>query len=90
MELIAKSNKKCIGLIFSVGDLGKYFVEILKDGKITSVSYNNELQMFLNLSDAKTSALKLGCDKLYMCLDNTYDECGFDKNMDRFSYMTIK
>tara|TARA_B110000879_G_C11121408_1_gene491978 strand:+ start:1130 stop:1420 length:291 start_codon:yes stop_codon:yes gene_type:complete len=91
LELINKYNNQSIGLIFAIGDLGKYFVEIIKNGEINTIYNNNrELRMFLNLSDAKNSALKLGCDKLYMCLDNTYDECGFDKTMDRFSYMAIK
>lgn len=90
MELISKSNKKCIGLIFSISDLGKYFVEILKDGESNHILYNKELKTFLNLSDAKNTALKLGCDELYICLDNTYDECAFNKTMDNFSYMPIK
>ena len=89
LNLLEQSKQEKIGLIFSISDLHKFYIEILNDGQATSLSINDNLQMFNSMADAKQIVIQNGCTLVYLCLDNTYDECGSASNMDRFSYMPV-
>ena len=88
--LILDSKKFKIGLIISITEMHNYHLEILEDGITSHVSEKNDLKVYPNIQDAQITAKKLGCKKLYLCLDNTYDECGGNgQTHERFSYMPL-
>lgn len=89
VKVIEESSSNKIGLIVSVSEMHQYYIETIEDGIVEYLKDCDSLKMFANVEDAKKVAKRFGCKKLYMCLDNTYDECGGLHNQDRFSYMPL-
>lgn len=87
-KLLKQSWMEDIGLIYAVSDLGEYCVEILSQGKEQPDFVENNIHA--SISAAKAFMNSQGCRQCYVCLDNTYDECGCDSNTDRFCYMPIQ
>ena len=89
-KLLEQSWQEAIGLIYAVSDLGEYYVEVLHQGQEQSIFSENDIRMYASISAAKQFMSSQGCRQCYVCLDNTYDECGCDANNDRFCYMLVQ
>lgn len=89
-KIILNNDNIKVGLIVSVGESHSYCIETIQEGKSDMLMDNQDVAFFNSISKAQEAALALGCKKLYMCLDNTYDECGHHGKMDRYSYMPLQ
>jgi len=86
-SLLTLSESEPVGLIYSRADLNHYFLEILEQGKSNYLHQGNELRVFANSHEASATAHAMGANVCYLCLDNTYDECGAEPTSRRFSYL---
>tara|TARA_B100000949_G_C14160287_1_gene398763 strand:- start:507 stop:803 length:297 start_codon:yes stop_codon:yes gene_type:complete len=89
-QLLNLSEEKPIGLIYSRSELHEYFVELLDHKENHYLHKRKELASFDSVDDALAGARKQGAQEFYLCLDNTYDECGSESVGRRFCYMQIR
>ena len=76
-------------MIYSPIELNEYIVEILsKDSDLFIHKYNN-LAHFHSVKDAVAQATKYGADEFFLCLDNTYDECGSIVSPQHYDYISL-
>ena len=89
-QIIDMSNKESIGLIYSRSDLHQYLVEVIDHKKSHYIHKGKDLKSYHSVEDAVRNARRKGAMKCYLCLDNTYDECGTCTMSQRFSYLPIE
>lgn len=83
------SDEKTVGLIYSRSELHQYLVELIDHKKNHYLHKGKKLASFDSVNDALIGARKQGAREFYLCLDNTYDECGADPIERRFCYMQV-
>ncbi|WP_367607295.1 hypothetical protein [Legionella sp. W05-934-2] len=88
-QIIDMSDEDSIGLIYSRSDLHQYLVELIDHKKCHYIHKGNDLKSYDSVEEAVRCARQKGAVKCYLCLDNTYDECGADLVSQRFSYLPI-
>ena len=84
-----QTKSKSIALIYSPLELNKYIVEIISKTSDLYISKSDNISHFLSVKDAVTHAKKYGAQKFFLCVDNTYDECGSIVAAQRFEYIPI-
>jgi hypothetical protein len=84
-----QNESKSIALIYSPLELNEYIVEIISKTSDLFISKNDNISHFLSVDDAVTHAKKYGAKKFFLCVDNTYDECGSIAAPQRFDYLPI-
>ncbi len=71
-----QTKSKSIALIYSPIELNEYIVEIISKNSDLFICKNNEISQFHAVNDAISHALQYGAKEFFLCLNNTYDECG--------------
>ena len=89
-QIIDMSDEQSIGLIYSRSELNQYLVELVDHKQCYYIHKGKDIKAYHSVDDAVKSAHKKGAQKCYLCLDNTYDECGAEMTSKRFSYLPIK
>lgn len=88
-EILDLSDAKPVGLIYSPCELHQYLVELINGHKTQYLHKGKAIASFMTLDDAMREAKKCGAKKFYLCLDNTYDECGSQPLASYFNYLPI-
>lgn len=89
-QIVDMSDKESIGLIYSRSDLHQYLVELIDHKQSHYIHQGKDLKSYYSVEDAVKGARRKGAEKFYLCLDNTYDECGAGIMPQRFSYLPIE
>jgi len=71
-----QTKSKSIALIYSPIELNEYIVEIISTSSDLFIRKNNEISKFHTVDDAISHASQYGAKEFFLCLNNTYDECG--------------
>ena len=62
--------------VISCSDLSRYLLAVEYKHKLEPVRVNNEPVHFDSLDQVKAELQRLGVERAYLRLHNTYDECG--------------
>ena len=84
-----QTESKSIALIYSPLELNEYIVEIISKTDDLFISKNDKIYHFRSVEDAITDAKKYCAKEFFLCVDNTYDECGSLAATQRFDYIPI-
>ena len=84
-----QAKSRSIALIYSPLELNEYIVELISKTSDTFISKNDNISHFLSVHDAITRAKEQGATEFFLCVDNTYDECGSIAATQRFDYLPI-
>ncbi|WP_419419936.1 hypothetical protein ACNVED_01110 [Legionella sp. D16C41] len=84
-----KSKSKSIALIYSPVELHEYIVEILSKNNDSFIHKGKKIRHFHSLKEAMMQATEYGAEELYLCADNTYDECGAITAIQTFDYIPL-
>ncbi len=84
-----QATSKSIALIYSPIELNEYIVEIISKNSDSYISRKDNVSHFHSIHEAVTSATKYGAKEFYLCVDNTYDECGSLASPQQFDYIPI-
>ncbi|HRD69490.1 MAG TPA: hypothetical protein PK657_05045 [Legionella sp.] len=76
-------------LIYSISELNEYLVEVFSADSIEYLRKGNQILKFQSVNDAVRGAKHHGAKNFYLCIDNTYDECGSMTPQESFSYLSI-
>lgn len=85
-----QTKSKSIALIYSPLELHEYIVEIISKSSDRFIRKNNDIAHFQSVDDAITNAKKYGAKEFFLCVDNTYDECGSMASPQHFDYIPIQ
>ncbi|KTD27199.1 MULTISPECIES: hypothetical protein [Legionella] len=85
-----KRGAKSIALIYSPIELHEYLVEIITQDRNQFILKGNDLCHFNSIEAAMTQAVKYGAELFFLCVDNTYDECGSSGKAERFDYIPVQ
>ena len=85
----AQNQSKTIALIYSPIELHEYIVEIISKDSDKFILKGKELAHFNSIDKALLQATNNGAVEFFLCVDNTYDECGAECSAERFDYMPI-
>ena len=85
----AQTKSISIALIYSPNELNQYIVEIITKNSDLNIHKNDSKRHFLSVNDAISNAQKQGAKKFFLCVDNTYDECGSMGSRQQFDYIPI-
>ena len=85
----AQTKSKSIALIYSPIELNAYIVEILSKDSDLFIHKYNHLAHFQSVKDAVAKATKYGANEFFLCLDNTYDECGSIASPQHYDYISM-
>ena len=85
----AKTKSISIAFIYSPNELNQYIVEIISKNSDLYICKNDNIRHFLSDNDAISNAQKYGAREFFLCLDNTYDECGAMGSRQQFDYIPI-
>lgn len=85
----AHTQSKSIALIYSPVELNEYIVEIISKTSNLFIRKHNHISHFHSVHDAVTHAQKHGAKEFFLCVDNTYDECGSSRSVQPFDYIPI-
>lgn len=90
-DLICEVQAKSISIafIYSPNELNQYIVEIISKKSDLYICNNDSARLFLSVNDAIFNAHKYGAREFFLCVDNTYDECGSMGSRQRFDYIPI-
>jgi len=90
-DLICEVQAKSISIafIYSPNELNAYIVEIISKNSDLFIQKNDEISRFLSFDDAISHAQKYGAVEFFLCLNNTYDECGSAGPRQKFDYIPI-
>lgn len=88
-QLLDMSEQKTVGLIYSPCELHQYLVELIDEHKTKYLHQGKKIASFMTLDEAMRQAKKCGAKACYLCLDNTYDECGAEPTINTFNYLPI-
>ncbi len=84
-----QTQSKSIALIYSPLELNEYIVEIISKTSDLFISKNDNISHFHSVGDAIAHATKYGAEEFFLCVDNTYDECGSIASPQQFDYIPI-
>lgn len=85
----AQTKSRSIALIYSPLELNEYIVEIISKTSDLFIRKNDDISHFHSVDDAITHAQKYGAEEFFLCVDNTYDECGSIASAQQFDYIPI-
>lgn len=85
----ARNKSTVIALIYSPLELQEYIVEIISKDSDSFIEKGHEIIHFLSLDQALFHATHYLAEEFFLCLDNTYDECGSIGLVQRFDYIPI-
>ena len=85
----ARNKSKVIALIYSPVDLQKYIVEIISKDSNSFIMKGNQTIHFDSVDQALFHANKYSAEEFFLCVENTYDECGSAGSKERFDYIPI-
>lgn len=90
-DLVNKAQTESISIafIYSPNELNKYIVEVVSEHEDVYIRKNNHMQYFLSVNDAISNAEKYGAKEFFLCVDNTYDECGSTGSKQHFDYIPL-
>ncbi|WP_419420132.1 hypothetical protein ACNVED_02230 [Legionella sp. D16C41] len=88
-KILELSTEQPVGLIYSRADLNQYLVELITFKRADYIHSGVDLASFPTVDEAVYSARESGATCFFLCLDNTYDECGSLPAEDRFNYLPI-
>lgn len=89
-KIFDMSDVQSIGLIYSRSDLHQYLVELIDHKQSRYIHKGSDLKAYHTVEEAVKHARRQGAVKCFLCLDNTYDECGACAMPQRFSYLPIE
>ncbi len=84
-----QTKSKSIALIYSPLELNEYIVEIISKNSELFIRKKDNISHFHSVHDAITHAKKYGAEVFFLCVDNTYDECGSIASPQQFDYIPI-
>jgi hypothetical protein len=84
-----QTKSKSIALIYSPLELNEYIVEIITKTSDLFIRKNDNISHFHSVNEAITHATKYGAEEFFLCVDNTYDECGSIASPQQFDYIPI-
>ncbi|KTD78766.1 hypothetical protein [Legionella waltersii] len=85
----AQTKSISIALIYSPNELNQYIVEIISKDSDLYILENDNIRHFLSVNDAISNAKKYGAQQFFLCVYNTYDECGSMGSAQQFDYIPI-
>ncbi len=85
----ARNNSKVIALIYSPVELYEYIVEIISKDSDNFIKKDNQIIHFHSVDLALSYVTNYGAEEFFLCVDNTYDECGSIGSAQRFDYIPI-
>jgi hypothetical protein len=90
-NLIDEAQTKAISIafIYSPNELGHYIVEIISKNSDLYIHKKDNIRHFLSVNEAISNAKKYGAKEFFLCVDNTYDECGSMGSRQQFDYIPI-
>ncbi|MGQ3887900.1 hypothetical protein ACQUW5_02565 [Legionella sp. CNM-1927-20] len=88
-KILELSTEQPVGLIYSRADLNQYLVELITFKRADYIHEGQDLASFSTVDEAVRSARESGATCFFLCLDNTYDECGSLPTEERFNYLPI-
>lgn len=86
----ARNNSKVIALIYSPIELHEYIVEIISKDSDKFIQKKNQIIHFDSVDQALSQATSYGAEDFFLCVDNTYDECGSMGSAQTFDYIPIQ
>ena len=75
--------------LFYLQYINQYIVEIISKDSDLYIHKNDSVRHFLSVNDAISNAQKYGAKEFFLCVDNTYDECGSMDSRQQFDYIPI-
>ena len=85
----ARNNSTVIALIYSPVELQEYIVEIISKDSNHFIKKGNQIIHFHSVDEALFDATHYLAGEFFLCVDNTYDECGSIGSTQRFDYIPI-
>jgi hypothetical protein len=85
----ARNESKVIALIYSPVELYEYIVEIISKDSNNFIKKGNQISHFHSVDDALSHATDYGAEEFFLCVENTYDECGSIGSVQKFDYIPI-
>ncbi len=84
-----RNHHELVAYIYAIPELDKYIVEIKAANDSFFIEKKSEQVFYANLDLASKAAISKGCQNAYLCLENTYNECGHAGEQERFSCMKL-
>lgn len=85
----ARSKSTVIALIYSPVELQEYIVEIISKDADNFIEKDHQIIHFHSVDQALFQANNYLAEEFFLCVDNTYDECGSIGSPQRFDYIPI-
>lgn len=85
----AQNKSKVIALIYSPLELNEYIVEIISKNSEVFIQKNNQMIHFSSVDQAISHATNYGAEEFFLCVDNTYDECGSISAAQKYDYIPV-
>ena len=85
----ARNKSAIIALIYSPVELHEYIIEIISKDSERFIKKGNQIIHFHSVDEAISKATDYGADEFFLCVDNTYDECGSLGSAQKFDYIPI-
>lgn len=85
----ARNKPSIIALIYSPVELQEYIVEIISKDSVKFIKKGNQIIHFNSVDQALSHATNYGAEEFFLCVDNTYDECGSIGSTQKFDYIPI-
>ena len=85
----ARNKSTIIALIYSPVELHEYIIEIISKDSDKFIKKGNQIIHFQSVDQAISQATDYGADEFFLCVDNTYDECGSIGSVQKFDYIPI-
>lgn len=86
----ARNQSKVIALIYSPIELHEYIVEIISKNSDNFIHKGSQIKHYHSVDQALLGAAHDGAEEFFLCVDNTYDECGSECATQRFDYIPIR
>ncbi len=85
----ARNKSTVIALIYSPLELHEYIVEIISKDSNKFIKKKDQIIQFRSLDQALFQASNYLAQEFFLCVDNTYDECGSMGSVQKFDYIPI-
>lgn len=85
----ARNKSTVIALIYSPVELYEYLVEIISEDSSKFIHTGSQIKHFDSVDHALAEAANYQAVEYYLCVDNTYDECGSGGLSEKFDYIPI-
>ena len=85
----ARNKSTVIALIYSPVELHEYIIEIISKDSNSFIKKGNQIIHFHSVDQALSHATTYGAEEFFLCVDNTYDECGSMGSAQKFDYIPI-